>query len=260
MLPALTRIAALALGVVCTTTFSPIVAIPNFSDLAIKTRETIGNNAIVRMNWYFKGPRQRVEQTEEAPPHRGAVTITQCDQGSYFILNEQKRTYLKRAVDETQMLSKNARKMLEGADDTVDVIITTDSVDTGERRSVGSYEARRVKTIVTVEGNEEAGVPSSKMETDGWYIDLPGFNCRGGSGDGHGMIMGSTGRRLPHYVFRQLGSARRGFGIEETTVSTQAGLASVHRTELLEVSESPLDPSLFEVPYGYQATTQWFER
>jgi Domain of unknown function (DUF4412) len=253
MLPAITRIAALAAAVVFTTTFLPSVVVPNFPDLTIKTRQTFANNVTLGMNWYFKGPRQRLEHTTDADPHPSSVILTQCDQKSYFILDEQKKTYLTQPINE--MASKETRKALERSDDTVDVTITTDSVDTGERRQVGSYEARRVKTTTTIDANEEAGVQGSKMEIDGWYIDLPGWNCRDDSGRAHGMIMASVGRRLPHYVFRQMGAARLGFAIEETVVSTQDTLTSTDRTELVEMSEAPLDASLFEVPADYQQTT-----
>lgn len=258
MLPALIRIAALALAVAFTTTFSPTVAVPNFPDLTIRTRRTIANSLTVRMSWYFKGPRQRLEQTMESSPNTGAVILTNCDQKSYFILDERTKTYLTRPVDE--MVSKNPLKLPDKSGDTADVTVTIDSVDTGERRMFGSYEARRVKTTITTEGNEEARVHSSKMETDGWYIDLPGFNCRDDDGQGDGMIVASTGRRLPRYVFRQLGAARHGFPIEETTVTTQSGVTSVARTEFLEISDDPLDPSLFEVPADYQQSNHPPER
>jgi len=253
MLPALSRIAALAFMVTLTTSFSPTVVVPNFPDLTIRTRESFGSNISIRMTWYFKGPRQRTEQIVESSPLKTTVIITQCDQGSYFILNDQRKTYLTNPVD--QMAGKDSRKLLARSDDTVDVVVTTDSIDTGERRRVGSYEARRVKTTTTIEGNEEAGVLANKIETDGWYIDLPGWNCRDDSGRGQGMIMAGTGRRMPHYVFRQLGTARRGFPIDETTVTTQAGSSTTNRNELLEISEGPLDPALFEVPADYTRVT-----
>jgi len=252
MLPASTRIVALAFGVAFSTTFSPTVVVPNFPDLTIKTRESLSNNTIL-MNWYFKGPRQRMEHKLESVPNTSTVILTECDRGSYFILNEQKKTYLVRPVDE--MVAGDPHKTPDRPGDTVDVTVTTDSVDTGERRHVGSYEARRVKTTVTVDPNDAAGVQGSKMETDGWYIDLPGRNCRSDSAQGQTMLMSGTGHHVPHLVFRQLGSARQGFAIEETVVSTQAGVTNVNRTELVEMSERPLAASLFEVPADYTRVT-----
>lgn len=254
MLRALTRIVALALALAFSTSFWPTVVVPNFPDLTIKTRETFPNNVTFRTNWYFRGPRQRMEQKLESPPHTATVILTQCDRGSDFILDAQKKTYLTQPVDE--IVSGDPRKTPDRFGDTVDVTVTTDSVDTGERRQVGSYQARRVKTTVTVDSNEDAGVQGSRMEIDGWYIDLPGWNCRNDSGQQPGMILGSVGRHRPHYVFRQLGAARQGFAIERTIVSPQAGVTNVNRTELVELSEAPLDASLFEVPADYTRVTR----
>lgn len=212
------------------------------------------NNIAIQMTWYFRGARQRLEQMQESAPNIRSVVLTQCDQKAYFILDEQSKTYLKRPVDEGQ--NDAQRTVQHRSSETVDVVITTDIVDTGERRAEGKYQARRVKTTVTTKANNEAGVPGSKMETDGWYIDLPGWNnCREDSGDQPGMIMASVGRRFPHYVFRKLGTARRGFPIEETTTSTQGGKVSVSKTEFLGISDARLDPSLFELPAGYSLTT-----
>lgn len=258
MLPALSRIVALAIAVALITSFSSNVVVPNFPDLAIKTRMTLATNAVIHTASYFKGPRQRTEHTFESSGQPTSVTLTQCDQGSDFFLDVQKKTYVTRPVDPTQW--KDARKIPQQSSDTAEVIVTTDSVDTGDRRSVGSYEAHRVKTTTTIEADKEAGVSASKMETDGWYINLPGWNCRDDSGQGQGIAMFSVGRRIPRYVFRQLGSAHRGFAIDETTVTTQSGRTTTSRTEFLEISEDPLDPRLFEVPADYTLVTRTPER
>jgi hypothetical protein len=53
-----------------------------------------------------------------------------------------------------------------------EVTVTTDSVDSGERRQVGSYQARHIKTTITVESGSEAVSHKSTTEIDGWYLDL----------------------------------------------------------------------------------------
>jgi len=54
-------------------------------------------------------------------------------------------------------------------------MITIDSVDTGERRQFQHYTARHVKAKTTVEPGPGASTPASVEQTDGWYLDLPGF-------------------------------------------------------------------------------------
>jgi len=255
MLPALTRILALAGLVAFAADTTPSLIVPNFPDLTIRTRFT-ANKTQFQQTWYFKGPRQRMEQQTEqranyqtrgASPRRLVAYITQCDQKANYILDEDQKTYLQTALDE--QLSKE-QKVLNPPDG-AEVIVTNDSVDTGERRAFGSYEARRVKTTTTFEPSEEAGMQPSKMETDGWYLDLPGWNCRDDSGQRPGFISASVGHRRPRFVFRQLGDAHRGFPVEEQITNTQAGTTSISKIEFVEISEQPLDAALFEVPKDY---------
>lgn len=51
--------------------------------------------------------------------------------------------------------------------------ITIDAVDTGERRTLGGYIARRVITTTKTESGRGTSVPASESTQDGWYIDLP---------------------------------------------------------------------------------------
>ena len=44
----------------------------------------------------------------------------------------------------------------------------------------------------------------------------------------------------------------RGYPIEEKSLKTEAGNKTTSKVELLEISEAPLNPSLFELPAGYR--------
>ncbi len=134
-----------------------------------------------------------------------------------------------------------------------EVTTTFDAVDTGERRGFGRYVARRVRTTVTVEPSAGANTPASVRESDGWYIDLPGLGCTDSDATSYviGQIVGSGAPRDRHR-FKTKNRARRGYAIEETNRFTQAGRTSVDRVELVELSENPLDPSLFDIPVDYR--------
>jgi hypothetical protein len=54
-----------------------------------------------------------------------------------------------------------------------------------------------------------------------------------------------------HLTFKILGTPPRGLVVEETAKQRQAGNTIVNKTELLEVSDQPLDEALFEVPPDY---------
>lgn len=254
MLPVMVRIIVTASLVAFAADAAPNIVIPNFRDLTIKTRNAVGKKMVFDMTWSFKGSRQRLEQQLDSDPHFHTITLTECDQKALYFLNEGSKTYFSRSLDEE--FSKE-RDMLSGSADGAEVVVTTESVDTGERRQVGSFEARHIKTTTTMDPSEETGIHPTKIETDGWYIDLPGRDCRDDADQRTGIITASVGHRRPRFVFRQVGTARRGFPIEELSKTTRAGdVASVSKTELLNISERPLDASLFEVPPGFKRASK----
>jgi hypothetical protein len=52
-------------------------------------------------------------------------------------------------------------------------------------------------------------------------------------------------------LFKRLGTAPRGFAVEEATTKNEGERVFVTKIELLEISEKLLDESLFEVPADY---------
>jgi hypothetical protein len=147
---------------------------------------------------------------------------------------------------------KRGRPVPEGQG--ADVTTTFDATDTGERRPAGHYVARRVRTTVTVEPSPGANTAPSTRETDGWYIDLPGLACSDAATTAYlsvGEAVGLGGLRDRHH-YKTKGAASRGYAIEETTRFTQTGATTVDRVELIELSEHPLDSSLFDIPRDYR--------
>lgn len=237
----------------------PTDAAPDFRDLTIKTRLTMDSRHSPVMTWYFKGSRMRSEMRESDSTDSVAHTnIYQCDQGTRIVLNESSKTYYSVPADPAPFRGSTIdpsviRKIplpSGGA-----VIVTTDSVDTGERRQVGSYQARHVKTTITAEPGPEAVSRKSKTEVDGWYLDLPGLYCQDSSKQAMGWsTVGSS--RVDRVIFKRLGKAPRGFAVEETTTKSEGERVFVNKVEFLEISEKPLEESLFEVPADYSASTK----
>jgi hypothetical protein len=94
-----------------------------------------------------------------------------------------------------------------------------------------------------VQPSPGANTRAGTDESDGWYIDLPGLGCSNSRTDASfltGEVV-SPGRAHDQLHFRQLGSAPRGYTIEETTRHIEEGRTSVGQVELLEFSETPLD-------------------
>jgi hypothetical protein len=230
----------------------PKLVVPNFPDLTIKTRRISGNHSSSQETLYLKAARQRSEHImQHAGSSVDSITITQCDAKLRFNLNRKEKTYASFPVEDWATRMKQARptshKEMTGAD----VTVTIDIVDTGERRKMGSYELHHVKTTTKVEPSPGAVMQPSITEVDGWYIDLPGLGCRESrSGVTVGFVAGAPGKRDRLQV-KRLGTASRGYAVEETTLRTEAGRTTISKVELIEFSEAALDASLFELPAGY---------
>jgi len=91
-------------------------------------------------------------------------------------------------------------------------------------------------------------------ETDGWYINLPGLGRQDRASSGFAFLTADS--RMDRFQFKWLGKAPRGYPIEETALRTEAGKKTISKVELLEISEAPLNPSIFELPSGYTKALQ----
>src|ERR1700686_2227818 len=243
----------------------PKLIVPNFHDLAIKTRHTSGDQkSAVQFSevraLYLKGSRQRTESVLAKPAGTDAINsaaIWQCDEKRIFFLNQRDKIYNSSVIEDRSELLKRARPVSLPQMSGAEVIITIDSVDTGERRQFGPYTARHVKVKTTFEPGPGASIPASLEETEGWYIDLPGFRCEEQPSRGFAFVSVSiSGSPRDRLQVNWLGKAPRGYAIEETSVKTGSTDTTVSKIELLEISEAPLSPSLFELPKGYRQALQ----
>jgi hypothetical protein len=157
----------------------PKFIVPNLPDLTIKTRRTSGDWVSHVDTLYLKGARQRTETVVEKPT-RDAVNravIRQCDEKRVFNLNQRDKLYASSKIEDWSERLRKARPVSftrSGAE----VMMTIDSVDTGERRQFEHYAVRHVRVKIRVEPTPGASTPASVEEIDGWYVDLPGFGCQ----------------------------------------------------------------------------------
>lgn len=236
----------------------PKFVVPNLPDLAIKTRRTSGDRLWQVNTLYVRGARQRTEIMTEKPTSRSdgmnIVLIQQCDAKRSFTLNERDKIYATSEIEDWSERLKKARPVRLAQMSGAEVLTTIDSVDTGERRQFVHYTARHVKVKIRVDPGPGASTPASEEETDGWYIDLPGLGCQEQASSGFALL--GMANRLDRFRTKWLGKAPRGYPIEETTIRTEAGSKTTSEVELLEISETPLDPSIFELPAGYSQALQ----
>jgi hypothetical protein len=246
---------------------SPKFVVPDVRDLTIKTRETIDlpQSTVQTNTLYFKGAWQRRElhlQFPSALPAQSMVrqaTITRCDERRTLELNHEARLYGWSPLDfigrDVYWAGSQWRKRSEPPAAGPEVKITINTVDTGERRQLGSYSARHVITTTTTDPSPGANTRPSESIEDGWHIDLPPAGCWDG-GDGHVLLTGSIVRPggapdRTNVEFR--GGGRRGFPIEATTRRRGEHEPPITtRVMLIEFSDAVLDKSLFDVPAGYR--------
>src|SRR5947208_2405570 len=236
----------------------PKFVVPNLPDLTVKTRRISSDGTSQVSTLYLKGARQRTETVYEKQARSAAMNwtvIRQCDEKRSFSLNERDKLYSSSEIEDWSERSKRARPVSSPQMSGAEVTVTTDSIDTGERRQFAHYTARRVKATTRFEPGLGASTPASVEETDGWYIDLPGLGCReASSGFGFGVL--GSGNRRDRFQIKWLGKAPRGYPIEETALRTEAGKETISKVELLEVSEAPINPSLFDLPARYRLALQ----
>jgi hypothetical protein len=224
----------------------------------IKTQRS-GDSSTVIETLYLKGARQRRESSSARSilgraMQNDLIDIRHCDERVRFSLNPSAKTYVQFPIEDWSERMKRARP-IDPAEYGADVSVTINSVDTGERKMFGSYEARHVKTTTRVEPSPGASTPARIEEVDGWYINLPGLGCEDGP-NGVGFLTSysqAAGKplRRDRIQIKRLGTAPHGFAVAEKATKNEAGKTITAQLDLIELSEAPLDAGLFTLPAGY---------
>jgi len=221
---------------------------------------------------YVKGMRKRTEggamMGMPAPP----VEIEQCDLQRTVKLNDKKKLYFIEPFTKEDVIEEEEKPAVKKPvpAKTVDkttpqkggVITMWYSInDTGERKKWSGFTARHVWTYQKMKPSPDACMMKDSMiiKTDGWYIDLPNFNCP--------VRYTSNTARQPNetqkpdcqdrFVTRRSGKGKLGFPITETTTIIM-GDGTAKKTEFetsietLELTTEKLDSMLFEIPPGYK--------
>jgi hypothetical protein len=142
------------------------------------------------------------------------------------------------------------------------VTSTFTSTDTGERKKIFGYTARRIKTSIQTESSPDAcQVTRTRMETDGWYIDAQfALDCDYGMAGSYVPPTPAGGCR-DEYRTKQIGVAKLGYPVSvTTTLFDDKGQASfTFSQEVVEITNAVLDNALFEVPADYRQVNDMSE-
>jgi len=204
---------------------------------------------------YIKGDRQRrdvfVKAPEDAAPRHVETVILQCDRGRTLNLFPEHRTYAERRPPLAATVLARARVAPPHHPDRPSsprplVTGAIQTVDTGERRQLGTRVARRLVETRTLEPQPALDARAAVYVIDGWYIDVPD-RCSG---------IWAPGFLLPQAILINVHwrgrDPARGFAIEQTVRVTRDDWSAARTTTLTEFVEAPLDDEVFAVPRDYR--------
>ncbi|MET0622196.1 MAG: hypothetical protein ABW250_04360 [Pyrinomonadaceae bacterium] len=222
------------------------------ADVKIKSRQTMQGQSYENAT-YIKGKRQRTEGMGGQ-----SVTIQQCDLRRDIQIMPAMKAY---TVNPYQTSDAAANAPATGTRQVVEqtkggiVTSTVTTRDTGERKQMFGYTARRIITTIETKSSPDACTQTeSKMETDGWYIDAAfALDCDLERAAGYQNRQQAGGCR-DRYQMKTVGAAKRGYPVyEKMTMFEKDGRESFSMVnEVIELSQATLDASLFEPPADYR--------
>jgi hypothetical protein len=228
------------------------------ADIKITTKSAASGQSMTSTT-YIKGARQRTEGI-------GYTTIYQCDLKRMIQINDKTRTYIITPL-ENRSGAKGTTAQSAGAHTRRGGVITytTTSTDTGERKQILGLTAKRIKSKTVVVASEGACTAMDmEMESDGWYVNIPGnLNCQ--TEGAAPMLPVDQSECVDEVRYKTEGVANTGYPVATTTTirfSTGADgpsiPASTSTQEVVDISNATLDAALFDVPAGYREvkTTQ----
>ena len=234
------------------------------ADIKLKVKTGLAGRT-TESTTYIKGRRQRASQNFGGAIEM--VTITQCDLKRTVQINDSAKTYMVTLMGEGSSEAASDRQPQRETQPTHTrkggiITYTSTMTDTGERKKLFGFTARRIKTSVSAESSPDAcNQTKMKMETDGWYIDLEfSFNCD----LDRPMVPPMGPRSKPECQdeirFRRSGTAKLGYPVMvTTTIYTDSGQTSSFSTEVVELETATLDQALFEIPAGYTEAKSYQE-
>ncbi len=216
---------------------------------------------------YVKGLRKRTEGGVVFAGMGGDVAdVVQCDLKRNLKISDKKKMY---AIDPFEDDSDPAPKPVRTAPvprstpaPTVKggiVTYVSNVTDTLERKQMFGLTARHIKSSMSMEASPDACMKADmKVETDGWYVDLPEFSCPLTSRPSVPTRPSPSagGGCRDQIKFRTSGGGKLGFALTETRTMMMGdeGVRISQSTETIEFSKATLDSALFDIPAGYALT------
>src|SRR5262249_4754324 len=184
---------------------------PITGDFRITIKNTMASQT-TQSTTMIKGMRQRDETSMAlGGMSQTQVNIPQCDLKRTIQINDSTRRYLitPMASDEGEPANSGGAAHAAGAGTTERggvVTIMLNTVGAGERKEMFGFTARHLKRTTMMESGANAcSQQKTKIETDGWYINLEyGLNCESARPPQMGARTAPQGCR-DRYQFRRTG-------------------------------------------------------
>ena len=243
---------------------------PPPTDVRIHTK-LINGAQISESSTYFKGVRQRYE-------FPGVTMINQCDAKRSLQLNAASKQYLvvltqhpappaaaptpppaPEAPDVAQFAAMPQKGGRGGAPPKPKGGVITETLtlsDTGERKDIFGREARHLKTVLVRQpGPNACETKATRVETDGWYVDLPDHELCPSAPAPQTSAPPAETACTDRVETRRVGEAKLGFAIATTTTTTTGDGKETESTsstmEVTDLQVTSLDAALFDVPPDY---------
>ncbi|MEO7983656.1 MAG: hypothetical protein ABI688_06220 [Bacteroidota bacterium] len=225
---------------------------------------------------YVKGMRKRTESAGMMAMPAPPITIEQCDLQRTIKINIKKKLYIIEPFAKEDIIDDD----LKPASVKTKPVATTDPKekttqggnihmwysinDTGERKKMNGFTARHVWTSQKIKPSPDACSMKDSIiiKTDGWYIDLPQFNCPVRYTPAPATMPNKQEQPecKDRFVTHRSGKGKLGFPLTETRTIVMGDGGSkttefASSLETIEFSSEKLDSMLFEIPPGYTLAT-----
>ena len=210
---------------------------------------------------YVRGSRKRTEGGGFMGMGGDVADVEQCDLKRNLKISDRKKMYAVEPFDDGADVSTAAAATGKIPKSKVEkggtITYVSNISDTGERKPLFGLTARHVKTSMTMQASPDACLKENmKIETDGWYVDLPEFSCPLTVHPPLPQSSERPGGCRDKMIFKTAGGGKLGFPLTETrTMKMGDGDMSFSQSvETLEFSKATLDAALFDIPKGYTLT------
>jgi Domain of unknown function (DUF4412) len=199
---------------------------------------------------YLRGPMERTETT--LAPGMKIVTIKQCDRERMIQINDRTKSYLITLLGDDAPVTKTGEASAET------ITFTQNVQDTGERKQLFGYTARRIKSEMTSDAGANSCVGDMKVSSDGWYVDLPNTSCKPNP-DSNLRTQGAAQACGANFRYKITGSAKLGYPVMLESAIQSKGHTTQVRQETTKVEATDLNVALFQVPQDYREVKTYAE-